>query len=118
MTAAAITPTDRLLEPLVGTGLLAIQAEIAGGTLLLNELAEARASLLSSLFSALSVTWFDVAQIDDYLVFGLIPIVVLMNPPFSVMANVEGRMAEAVFRHVASALARLAPGGGSSPSPG
>jgi hypothetical protein len=27
------------------------------------------------------------------------------------MANVEGRMAEATYRHVASALARLSPGG-------
>ena len=111
MTAAAITPTDRVLEPSAGTGLLAILAEIAGGTLLVNELAEARAGLLSSLFPALSVTRFDAAQIDDHLDPGLIPTVVLMNPPFSVMANVEGRMAEAAFRHVASALARLAPGG-------
>ena len=111
MTAAAITPTDRVLEPSAGTGLLAILAEIAGGTLLVNELAEARAGLLSSLFPALSVTRFDAAQIDDHLDPGLIPTVVLMNPPFSVMANVEGRMAEAAFRHVASALARLAPSG-------
>ena len=111
MTAAAITPADRVLEPSAGTGLLAILAEIAGGTLLVNELAEARAGLLSSLFPALSVTKFDAAQIDDHLDPGLIPTVVLMNPPFSVMANVEGRMADAAFRHVASALARLAPGG-------
>jgi len=111
MTAAAITPGDRVLEPSAGTGLLAILAEIAGGTLMLNELAEARASLLSSLFPALSVTRFDAAQIDDHLDPGLVPTVVLMNPPFSVMANVEGRMADAAFRHVASALARLAPGG-------
>ena len=110
-TAAAITPADRVLEPSAGTGLLAILAEIAGGTLLLNELAEARAGLLSSLFPALSVTRFDAAQIDDHLDPGLIPTAVLMNPPFSVMANVEGRMADAAFRHVASALARLAPGG-------
>src|SRR3546814_13622298 len=34
-----------------------------------------------------------------------------MNPPFSVMANVTGRMADAAYRHVASALARLADGG-------
>lgn len=111
MTAAAITPADRVLEPSAGTGLLAILAEIAGGTLLVNELAEARAGLLSSLFPALSVTRFDAAQIDDHLDPGLIPTVVLMNPPFSVMAHVEGRMADAAFRHVASALARLAPGG-------
>ncbi|MCJ1901492.1 strawberry notch family protein [Paracoccus versutus] len=111
VTAAAITPADRVLEPSAGTGLLAILAEIAGGTLLVNELAAARASLLSSLFPALSVTRFDAAQIDDHLDPGLVPTVVLMNPPFSVVANVEGRMADAAFRHVASALARLAPGG-------
>lgn len=110
-TAAAITPADRVLEPSAGTGLLAILAEISGGTLLLNELAEARAGLLSSLFPASSVTRFDAAQIDDYLDPTLVPTVALMNPPFSVMANVEGRMADAALRHVASALARLAPGG-------
>ncbi|MDC6684952.1 hypothetical protein N4Q63_28195, partial [Leclercia adecarboxylata] len=37
LTAAAITPADRVLEPSAGTGLLAILAEIAGGALLLNE---------------------------------------------------------------------------------
>ncbi|SMH29767.1 strawberry notch family protein [Mesorhizobium australicum] len=110
-TAAAITPVDRVLEPSAGTGLLAILAEIAGGTLLLNELAETRAGLLSSLFPAVPVTRFDAAQIDDHLDAGAVPSVVLMNPPFSVMANVEGRVADAVVRHVASALARLAPGG-------
>ncbi|WP_336741426.1 strawberry notch-like NTP hydrolase domain-containing protein [Aureimonas altamirensis] len=111
MTAAAITPADRVLEPSAGTGLLAILAETAGGTLMLNELAETRAGLLSSLFPALAVSRFDAAQIDDHLDPGLIPTVVLMNPPFSAVANVEGRMADAAFRHVASALARLAPGG-------
>ncbi|WP_207101478.1 strawberry notch-like NTP hydrolase domain-containing protein [Paracoccus shandongensis] len=110
-TAAAITPADRVLEPSAGTGLLAILAEIAGGTLLLNELAAMRAGLLSSLFPALSVTRFDAAQIHDHLDPGLVPTVVLMNPPFSAMAHVEGRMADAAFRHIASALARLASGG-------
>ncbi|MBL4918646.1 bifunctional class I SAM-dependent methyltransferase/DEAD/DEAH box helicase [Szabonella alba] len=110
-TAAAITPADRVLEPSAGSGLLAILAEIAGGTLVLNELAETRAALLSSLFPALPVTRFDAAQIDDHLDPGQIPSVVLMNPPFSVLANVEGRVADAAYRHVASALARLAPGG-------
>ena len=111
VTAAAITPADRVLEPSAGTGLLAILAEIACGTLVLNELAETRAGLLSLLFPALSVSRFDAAQIDDHLDTGILPSVVLMNPPFSAMANVEGRMADAAFRHVASALARLAPGG-------
>ena len=42
---------------------------------------------------------------------GVRPSVVLMNPPFSAAAHVEGRVADAAFRHVASALARLAEGG-------
>ncbi|MCX5518566.1 strawberry notch family protein [Kaistia defluvii] len=110
-TAAAITPADRVLEPSAGTGLLAILAEIAGGSLVLNELADTRAALLSSLFPAIPVTRFDAAQIDDHLEATAVPSVVLMNPPFSAMVHVEGRMADAAFRHIASALARLAPGG-------
>jgi predicted RNA methylase len=105
--AAAITPADRVLEPSAGTGLLAILAEIAGGALVLNELADTRASLLSLLFPAIPVTRFDAAQIDDHLDPAVTPSVVLMNPPFSAMANVEGRIADAAYRHVASALARL-----------
>lgn len=111
VTAAAITPADQVLEPSAGTGLMAILAEIAGGTLLLNELAEMRASLLSSLFPALSVTRFDAAQIHDHLDPGLVPTVVLMNPPFSALTHVEGRVADAAFRHIGSAFARLALGG-------
>src|SRR5208282_4286603 len=40
--AAAITPADLVLEPSAGTGLLAILAELAGGSLVLNELADTR----------------------------------------------------------------------------
>jgi predicted RNA methylase len=111
LTAAAITPADRVLEPSAGTGLLAILAEIAGGALVLNELAETRATLLSALFPALAVTRFDAAQIDDHLDPAVVPSVVLMNPPFSAMANVGGRIADTAYRHIASALARLADGG-------
>ena len=63
-TAASITPADRVLEPSTGTGLLAILGEIAGATLLLNELADTRAGLLSSLFPAVSVTRFDAAPVS------------------------------------------------------
>jgi predicted RNA methylase len=111
LTAAAITPADRVLEPSAGTGLLAILAEISGGELALNELAQTRAGLLSRLFPTVAVTSFDAAQIDDHLDHGVAPSVVLMNPPFSTMANVEGRMADAALRHIASALARLTDGG-------
>ncbi|MEO3434587.1 strawberry notch-like NTP hydrolase domain-containing protein [Inquilinus sp. CAU 1745] len=111
LSAAAIMPDDVVLEPSAGTGLMAILAQIAGSSLILNELAETRADLLSSLFPAFTVTKFDAAQIDDHLAPGTVPSVVLMNPPFSVMANISGRAADAAYRHVASALTRLTPGG-------
>lgn len=124
LTAASLTPIDRVLEPSAGTGLLAILAEISGSSLVLNELAQTRADLLASLFPAASLTRFDGAQIDDHLDRSFIPSVVIMNPPFSATANVSGRMADTAYRHLASALARLADGGrlvaitGASFSPG
>ena len=71
--AAAITPSDIVLEPSAGTGLLAILAELSGASLVLNELADARASLLSLLFPAVPVTRFDAAHIDDHLDAGITP---------------------------------------------
>ncbi|MFX7988730.1 hypothetical protein ABTK55_19345, partial [Acinetobacter baumannii] len=65
----------------------------------------------SSLFPAIPVTRFDAAQIDDHLDPATVPTIVVMNPPFSVLANVEGRVADAAYRPLASALARLADGG-------
>jgi len=111
LAAARITPADVVLEPSAGTGLMAILAETLGGRLILNELAETRADLLSALFPAANLSRVDAAQIDDHLDPGLVPSVVVMNPPFSAIAHVAGRRTEAAFRHVASALARLAPGG-------
>lgn len=111
LTAAAIMPDDRVLEPSAGTGLLAILAQTAGTSLILNELAATRAELLAALFPAIAVTRFDAAQIDDHLDPSAVPSVVLMNPPFSAMAHVAGRVQDAGFRHIASALNRLAPGG-------
>ena len=65
--AAALRPSDLVLEPSAGTGLLAILAEISGASLTLNELAETRAGLLRQLFPGVAVTSFDAAQIDDHL---------------------------------------------------
>jgi protein strawberry notch len=110
-TAAAIVPSDRVLEPSAGTGLLAIFAELAGASLVLNELAETRAGLLGHLFPDVGVTRFDAARIDDHLDASVAPTVALMNPPFSALAHVDRRRADAALRHVSSALARLAEGG-------
>src|SRR5579871_519417 len=99
--AAAIAPADLVLEPSAGTGLLAIHAELA----------DTRASLLEHLFPGITVTRHDAAHIHDHLDASLRPTAVLMNPPFSVAAHVDGRVADAAFRHIASALARLAGGG-------
>ncbi|MGY4622845.1 hypothetical protein ACVWY3_000601 [Bradyrhizobium sp. USDA 4486] len=86
-TAADTTTADGILEPSVGTGLLAILAELAGGSLMLNELAESRAALLDDLFVNVEVTRFDAAQINDHLEASDVRSVVLMNPPFSAVAN-------------------------------
>ncbi len=109
--AAAITPGDLVLEPSAGTGLLTVFAALAGGSLALNELAETRAELLAHLFPGVATTQYDAAQIHDHLDPAIAPSVVLMNPPFSVAAHVDGRVVDAAFRHVASALARLVEGG-------
>jgi predicted RNA methylase len=109
--AAAITPADVVLEPWAGTGLLAILAELSGASLILNEFAESRAGILAQLFPAVSTTRFDAAHINDHLDAGIVPSVVLMNPPFSAAIHVDRQMADAVLRHVASALARLPEGG-------
>jgi predicted RNA methylase len=110
-TAAAITPADLVLEPSAGTGLLAIHAELAGGSLALNEIADTRADLLDRLFPGDGVTRYDAAHIHDHLDAAVRPSVVLMNPPFSAAAHIDGRVADAAFRHISSALTRLADGG-------
>ena len=121
--AAGLMADDVVLEPSAGTGLMAIFGEIARARLVLNEYAPVRHSLLEQLFPGSSVTHHDAAHIDDYLDRAARPTVVLMNPPFSAGVHVEGRMADAAWRHLSSAFARLAPGGrlvaitGSSLSP-
>lgn len=109
--AAAIMADDVVLEPSAGTGLLAIFSELARARLALNEYAAMRSGLLESLFADIPITRYDAAHIDDYLDHTVKPTVVLMNPPFSAGVHVEGRVTDAAWRHLASAFARLAPGG-------
>ena len=70
-TAAAMIPADHVLEPSAGTGLLAIFAELAGASLVLNEIAETRSDLLDHLFPDVGVTGFDAARIHDHLDSGI-----------------------------------------------
>ncbi|MCH2239939.1 MAG: strawberry notch family protein [Blastomonas sp.] len=109
--AANIQPGELVLEPSAGTGLLAIHAELAGAGLALNEVADTRLEVLRHLFERASVTAHDAAQIHDRLDACVVPTCIVMNPPFSAALGVETRVADAAFRHIASALARLAEGG-------
>jgi predicted RNA methylase len=109
--AAALTPADIVLEPSAGTGLLAIFAELGKARLALNEIADTRAGLLGRLFRGIDVSRHNAEQIHDRLDPALRPSVVLMNPPFSVSPNIEGRFTEAAMRHIGSAVARLCDGG-------
>ena len=109
--AAAIASCDLVLEPSAGTGLLAIHAEMTRASIALNELAATRADLLRLLFPRSSVSRHDAAHIDDHLDAAMKPSVVLMNPPFSVGAYVDGHVTDAAWRHLFSAFARLRAGG-------
>lgn len=105
--AAAIASCDLVLEPSAGTGLLAVHAEVARASIALNELAATRADLLGLLFPQFPVSRHDAAHIDDHLDAAMEPSVVLMNPPFTVGAYVDGHVADAAWRHLSSAFARL-----------
>jgi hypothetical protein len=109
--AAGFRPGELVLEPSAGTGLLALQAELSGCRLAVNEVAEVRAALLGSLFEGSSVSMHDAAQIHDRLNAGLVPSCIVMNPPFSTALHVETHWADAAFRHLSSAVSRLSSGG-------
>ncbi|BAV52867.1 methylase/helicase (plasmid) [Mesorhizobium loti] len=109
--AAAIASCDLVLEPSAGTGLLAVHAEMARASIALNELAATRADLLGLLFPRVPVSRHDAAHIDDHLDAAIEPSIVLMNPPFSVGAHVDGHVNDAAWRHLSSTFARLRAGG-------
>ncbi|NJM92789.1 MAG: methylase, partial [Rhodospirillaceae bacterium] len=109
--AAGFVPGELILEPSAGTGLLAIQAELGASRLALNEVADVRAALLRQLFGDRHVTAHDAAQIHDRLDASIVPTCIVMNPPFSAALGIETRVADTAFRHLSSAVARLADGG-------
>ena len=105
-----IGPNDCVLEPSCGTGSLAVWAKAAGASVVTNEIDPRRRDLARCI--GFDPTAYDAEFIDDLLPEFVVPNVVLMNPPFS---STGGRMknnqSKFGFRHVQSALRRLADGG-------
>ncbi|MBX3290041.1 MAG: SAM-dependent DNA methyltransferase [Acidobacteria bacterium] len=105
-----LTDTDTVLEPSCGTGSLAVWALLAGSTVVSNEIDPRRRDLAALV--GLNPTGHDAEFIDDLLPESVVPSVILANPPFSSSGGrVERNQSKFGFRHVESALRRLAPGG-------
>lgn len=101
---------DTVLEPSCGTGSLAVWAQSVGATVVSNEIDRRRRELATLV--GLDPTGHDAEFIDDLLPENILPNVVLANPPFSSSGGrVERNQSKFGFRHVESALRRLAPGG-------
>jgi predicted RNA methylase len=109
--AASIAPGDIVLEPSAGTGLLAVFAKNAGAAVAVNELDAERLGLLEHL-SPISSTDHD-ARYLSALYKGDKPSVVVMNPPFSIDANlgVEKRVRALALTHIDQALRIVRRGG-------
>lgn len=105
-----LTNKDIVLEPSCGTGSLAAWALAAGATLIANEIDPRRMQLCGVL--GIGPTAFNAEYIDDFLPVDLSPNVVMMNPPFSANGGrTRTNSSRYGFRHVESALRRLAYGG-------
>jgi len=102
-------PTDIVLEPSAGNGLLIAQLP-AVTELQLNELNETRRLRLSDIFSGVTVTGHDGAAIASTLGGKTRPSLIIMNPPFS---RSLGRGADhlAAVRHLSAAITHLRAGG-------
>ncbi|WP_235955143.1 strawberry notch-like NTP hydrolase domain-containing protein [Sphingobium psychrophilum] len=107
--AAGIEPTDLVLEPSAGTGMLAVHAKACGARMLVNERDPRRAALLSLAFGQ-PVTQHDGEHIDALLGQGGRPNLILINPPFA-RSQSRGQDPHAGARHLHAALECLAPGG-------
>jgi len=105
-----LSGSDTVLEPSCGTGSLAVWAQAAGAAVATNEI-DARRRRLSELLG-FAPTGHDAEFIDDFLPESIAPNAVLINPPFSSSGGrVERNRNKFGFRHVQSALRRLASGG-------
>lgn len=106
---AQVQPTDIILEPSAGNGLLVAHCG-PHAALHLNELDSKRRARLACVFPNASVTGHDGASINATLQQARRPTLILMNPPFSRSAG-RGADEYAAVRHLQAALGILAPGG-------
>jgi len=105
-----LSGSDTVLEPSCGTGSLAVWARAAGATIVTNEIDPRRRQLAGLI--GFDPTGHDAEFIDDFLPESILPNVILINPPFSSSGGrVERTQNKFGFRHVESALRRLATGG-------
>lgn len=101
---------EQILEPSAGTGSLAIWASGLGLKTHTNEIDLRRRKLLEIL--GFQPTAYNAEFIDDFLASNVRADVVMMNPPFSSSGGrTANNSSKYGFRHVASALERLEPGG-------
>ena len=101
---------DVVFEPSCGTGSLAVWAQAAGATVVTNEIDPRRRQLARLI--GFDPTGHDAEFIDDLLPESIAPNAILVNPPFSSSGGrLEQNRNKFGFRHVESALRRLASGG-------
>lgn len=105
-----LSESDTALEPSCGTGSLAVWAQGTGATVITNEIDPRRQQLARHI--GLDPTGCDAEFIDDFLPESISPNVLLINPPFSSSGGrVDRNRNKFGFRHVETALRRLANGG-------
>jgi hypothetical protein len=110
VTAAAIRPGMRVLEPSAGTANIAVMARLAGADVDTNEIDERRLRLL--ILQGFAPTAFDAERLDNLLWPGRSYHAIVMNPPFSATGGrVKGHSTHFGARHVEQALLRLKSGG-------
>ncbi len=109
--AAKVIPGDIVLEPSAGTGIMASMAKLNRAQVVVNELSENRAAILEKIFLRGLVFRENAEQLHNILPPGVIPSVVLANPPFSRSPGRKKNNPKAILLHTQAALSRLAEGG-------
>ena len=109
--AARVTPEDIVLEPSAGTGIMATMAKLNRAQVVVNEYADTRVALLKKIFSPGLVFNEKGEQIDNILPSGIVPSVVIANPPFSRSTTKDKTDRLTILKHLKSSFAKLACGG-------